>query len=147
MSHQDVKAYVTHLSAFRVVICRFCEIGIPPKDPFEHYKRHHTAKKDQYVSMETRHKIANYMTTLDLCQPKEVNLPDKRIPELKIIKERLKCRFPECDGCTVSEESMRKHYYVHQTSVPKFFKNWESTSLQTFFDEQHKKYDKSYISG
>ena len=147
MSHQDVKAYVTHLSAFRVVVCRFCEACISPGDPLRHYKDNHSAKKDHSVPMKMRHKIANYMTTLDLCQPKEVNLPDKRIPELKVIKEGLKCRFPECDDCTVSEESMRKHYYVHQTFVSKSFKNWESTSLQTFFDEQHKKYDKSYISG
>jgi len=145
MSYQDIKAYITHLSTFRVVICRFCEVCIPPGDPLRHYKDNHTVKKNHSVPMKIRHKIANYMTTLDLCQLKEVIFPDKRVPELKVIKDGFKCRFPECDNCAVSEESMRKHYYVHQKSVPKFFKNWESTSLQTFFDGHHKKYDNYFV--
>ena len=139
MSYQDVKAYVTHLLTFRVMICRFCEVCISPNDPFEHYKRHHTAKKDHYVPMKARHKIAEYMTTLDLCQPTEVNCPDTWVPELKIIKDGFKCKFPECNGCATSEQSMRQHYYVHQKQILKDFKNWERTALQTFFDGRHKK--------
>ena len=122
MSYGDIKSYVTHFSAFRVMICRFYEVCIFSKDSFDHYKRHHTAKKDQYVPMKAQHKIADYMTTLDLCQLK-INSSDKRVSELKVIKDELMCKFPDCDACAVSEESMRKHYYVHQKSVPKFFKN------------------------
>ena len=142
MSYQDVKPYVVHLTEFRVMICRFCEVCIPPKDPFEHYKRHHTVKKDHYVPMKARQKIAAYMTTLDLCQPQEIDPPDSRVPELKVIKKEFKCNFQKCGACATSEQSMRQHYYVHQKHIPKEFKNWESTSLQTFFDGQHKKYTK-----
>jgi len=128
------------------MICRFCEICIPPKDPLNHYKRHHTAKKDDPVPMKVRHKIADYMTTLDLCQSQEVIPPDNRVPELKVIKEGFMCNFPGCDGCATSEHSMRTHYYIHQKHIPKDFKNWESTALQTFFDDHHKKYDMLFIS-
>jgi hypothetical protein len=145
MAYQDIKPYVTHLSTFQVVVCRFCEICIPPKDPFEHYKRHHTAKRDYYVPMEIRHKIAEYMATLDLCQPQEVRTSDDLVPELKIVKEGFKCNFPGCDACVISEQSMRTHYYSHQKHIPKDFKNWESTSIQTFFEGYHKKYEKSFI--
>ena len=142
MSYQDIKPYVTHLSIFRVVICRFCEICIPPKDSLDHYKRHHTINKNHYVPMEVRHKIVDYMATLDLCQPQEVNCLISHISELKVIKEGFKCNFQGCDVCGISEQSMRTHYYSHQKRIPMNFKNWESTALQTFFDGQHKKYDK-----
>jgi len=139
MSYQDVKSYVTHLSTFKVMICHFCEICIPPKDPLDHYKRHHTAKKEHYIPMEARHKIADYMATLDLCQPKEVNSSDSWVPELKVIKEGFRCKFPGCEACGTSDQSMRMHYYIHQKQISKDFKNWESTALQTFFDGPHKK--------
>lgn len=146
MSYRDVKPYVTHLSALRVVVCRFCEAAIPPKDPLRHYAQNHTAKKDHPVSMEVRHQIENYMATLDLCQPLEVISPNNRVPELKVIEEGFKCNFPGCDGCATSEHSMRTHYYIHQKHIPKGFKNWESTSLQTFFDGHNKKYVNPYRS-
>jgi len=145
MSYRDIKPYVTHLPTSQVMVCRFCESCIPPKDPFEHYKRHHTAKKDHYVSMEARHKIANYMKTFDLCQPQEVKTSDGRMPELKIIKEGFRCKFPGCDACTISEPSMRMHYYIHQKYIIKDFKNWESTAIQTFFEGYHKEYEISFI--
>lgn len=146
MTHQDIKPYIIHLSTFRVVICRLCEICIPPKDPFEHYKRHHSAKKEHYVPMEIRRKIVEYMTTLDLCEPQEVRALDRRVSELKIIKDGFKCNFPGCGACVISEKSMRTHYYNHQKHIPKNFKNWDSTALQTFFDDQHRKYVKLFIS-
>jgi hypothetical protein len=79
------------------------------------------------------------MTTLDLCQPSEVTPPNNRVAELKVIKEGFKCNFPGCDTCGISEGSMRTHYYSHQEHIRMDFKNWESTSIQTFFDGQHKK--------
>jgi len=96
MSNQDVKAYVTRLSAFQVVMCRFCETCISLKDLFQHYKRHHTAKKDHYVSMKVRHTIADYMAELNLRQPQDVVLSHGMIPELKIVKEGFICKFPDC---------------------------------------------------
>jgi len=95
--------------------------------------------------MEMRRKIADYMTTLDLCQPQEVSSSHMLIPELKIIENGFKCNFTGCNTCTPSESSMRTHYYIHQKSVPQTFKNWESTSLQTFFDGKYKKYIKQLI--
>lgn len=139
----SVQQYVTHLPVFRVVACHFCEACIPPKDPFRHYEDNHTAKKEHPVPMEVRRKIADYMATLNLCQPHEAIPPNTLIPELKVFKEGFICKFPNCGACSTSESSMRKHYYIHQKSVPKSYKNWESTSLQTFFDGQHKKYIQS----
>lgn len=145
MSYRDVKPYVTHLSAFGVIVCRFCEIGIPPKDPLRHYEKNHTAKKDHPVSMEVRRKIVDYMTTLNLRQPQEVTSPDYRVPELKVIEEGFICNFPECGTCATSEHSMRTHYYSHQKHIPKEFKNWKSTALQTFFEGHHRKYDNHFV--
>ena len=138
-------SYITHLPIFKVIACNFCEICIPPKDPLRHYEDNHTAKKKYPVAMNIRRKIADYMATLDLCQPQDVPSSDILIPELKIIKNGFKCNFLGCNTCGTSEKSMRKHYYIHQKSVPNTFKNWESTSLQTFFDGQHKKYIKQLI--
>jgi Orsellinic acid/F9775 biosynthesis cluster protein D len=146
MPVQDIKSYITYLSIFQVIVCRFCEICIPPKDPLRHYEDNHTAKKDYPVPMQVRRKIADYMATLDLCQPQEIIPPHVLVPELKVLKEGFVCKFPGCGTCAISESSMRKHYYVHQNSVPKTYKNWESTSLQTFFDGQHRKYIKLFNS-
>jgi hypothetical protein len=143
MSYQDIQSYVTHLSTFQAVLCRFCEVCIPPNDPFRHYKDNHNAKKTHYVPVEMRHKIAGYMETLDLCQPKEINC-NSWVPELKVIKEGFKCKFPECNACAISEQSMRTHYYIHQKHIPITFKNWEQTAIQTFFDGQNKKYINTY---
>ena len=104
-------------------MCRFCEIDISPKDPLRHYENNHTAKKDHFVSMKVRYKIADYMTTLNLCQPHEVIPSDHRVPELKVINEEFICSFPECEACAASEHNMRTHYYSHQKHVPKDFKN------------------------
>ena len=145
MSVPEIKSYIVHLPTFQVIVCHFCEVCIPPKDPLRHYEDHHTAKKDHPVPMEVRHKIADYMATLNLCQPKEVVSLHSLVPELKVIKEGFICKFPQCGTCCTSEPSMRKHYYVHQKSMPKTYKNWESTSLQTFFEGSHRKYDKSFI--
>jgi Orsellinic acid/F9775 biosynthesis cluster protein D len=138
MSYKDIQPYITHLSAFQVVLCHFCKACIPPNDPLWHYKENHNAKKNHYIPVEIWDKIANYMATLDLCQPKEV-YSDSWVPELKVIKEGFRCNFPGCRDCQTSESSMRTHYYTHQECIPKDFKNWESTALQTFFDGQHKK--------
>ena len=146
MSVQDIESYITHLPILKVIICRPCEVCIPPNDPFRHYKDHHTAKKDYPVPMEVRYKIADYMATLNLCQPQEVVCPHNLVPELKVIEEGFECGFPGCGSCTTSEKSMRTHYYKHQEHIPKDFKNWEPTALQTFFDGQHKKYIKLFIS-
>jgi len=142
MSYQDITPYVTHLPTFQVMVCHFCKICIPPNDPLLHYKRHHTANKDHYVPMKVRHKIADYMATIDLRQPHEVITPHRKVIELKVIKEGFKCNFPSCRSCAISEQSMRTHYYTHQSHISKEFKDWESTALQTFFDGQHKKYMK-----
>jgi hypothetical protein len=103
-------------------------------------------KKEHTVSSIIRHKIAEYMATLNLRQPQEVIPPKKRIPELKVIEKGFKCNFPGCEVCATSESSMRTHYYTHRKHIPKDFKDWESTALQTFFDGQHRKHIKSFIS-
>jgi hypothetical protein len=139
MLYQNVRPYVTHIPTLRVVICRFCEICIPPKDPLRHYKDNHTAKKLNYVPMETRLQVEAFMRTLNLCEPHDVITPHDRVPGLKILEEGFKCNFAGCDTCGTSEHSLRTHYYSHQKHIPKDFKNWESTALQTFFDGHHRK--------
>jgi Orsellinic acid/F9775 biosynthesis cluster protein D len=142
MSLQEVKHYITHLPEFKVVICQPCEIGIPPKDPLRHYKQNHTAKKNHPVSMEVRRKVEEYMATLDLVEPDKVICPREPVPHLKMIEDGFVCNFPGCGQCSISESSMRTHYYTHQKHIPKGFKDWESTSIQTFFEGHHKRYDK-----
>jgi hypothetical protein len=135
MSAQHLESYIT----FQVIVCRSCESCVPPKDPVRHYEDNHTVKNNHPVSPKVRHEIADYMATLDLCQPKEVIHPHYLVPELKVIKDGLICNFPNCGSCRTSEESMRTHYYSHQKHIPKDFKDWESTAVQTFFDGHHKK--------
>jgi Orsellinic acid/F9775 biosynthesis cluster protein D len=95
MTEQAIESYVTHLPGFRVVVCRFCEDCIPPKDPLDHYKRNHSSKKPHFVPTAVRHKIMAYMATLDLCDPRDVILPDQLIPELKVINNGFVCKFPD----------------------------------------------------
>lgn len=140
MSFQEVKHYITHLPEFKVVVCRPCEFCIPPKDPLRHYTQNHTTKKDHPVAMEVRRKVAAYMTTLDLLEPDKVVSPRELVPELKVIKNGWICKFPGCGQCSTSESGMLTHYYTHRKHIPKDFKDWESTSLQTFFDGRNKKY-------
>lgn len=145
MSFENIKLYITHLPDYRVVACRFCEACIPPKEPLDHYENNHTSSKDYPIPMKIRRRIADYMATLDLCQPDEVIFPNNRVPALKIIKKGYICRFPGCNTCGTSEPSMRTHYYSHQKHIPMKFKNWEPTALQTFFDGKHKKYIKLFL--
>ena len=144
MSLQEVKNYITYLPEFQVVVCRLCEICIPPKDPLRHYERNHTSKKDHPVAMKVRRKIAEYMATFDLYEPHNVISPRGSVPQLKVIKNGLICNFPGCDQCSTSENDMLTHYYTHQKHIPKGFKDWELTSLQTFFEDQNKKYINLY---
>jgi len=105
-----------------------------------HYEDHHTAKKEHPVPTNIRHKIMEYMTTLDLCEPREVVCPSALVPELKIITEKgYVCRFVGCGKCATTEDSMVTHYYEHQSCIPKDFKDWEEASIQTFFDGKYKK--------
>jgi hypothetical protein len=146
MSFQHLSSYVTYLPIFRVIVCHFCKSCIPPNDPLRHYELNHTATKAHHIPMEIRLKIRDYMTTLDLCEPSDVISSNRLIPLLKVISKGFKCNFTGCEACRTSESSMRTHYYTHQEHIPKGFKNWESTALQTFFDGQHKKYIKLFIS-
>lgn len=140
MSTEDLRHYITYLPAHRVVTCRFCMICIPPENPMRHYADHHTAKKEHPVPMNIRHKIVEYMGTVDLCAPDEVISPSILIPELKIITEKgYVCNFAGCGKCATTEGSMVTHYYEHQAHIPKGFKDWEETALQTFFDGKHKR--------
>jgi len=139
MSSQDISSYITHLPAFKVVVCCFCEGCIPPNAALRHYESNHTATKAHYVPTEIRHKIKDYMETLDLCDPDKVVSPDRLIPQLKIIREGLVCNFPGCGVCRTSGHGMRMHYYTHRKAIPKNFKDWEETSLQTFFEGYHQK--------
>jgi hypothetical protein len=139
MSAINLEPYITHLSVFRVVVCNFCEVCVPPKDPYDHYKLNHTATKKHPIPMNVRHDIAAYMKMLDLCEPKDVVHPENKVSQLKVIKKGYVCSFPGCGTCGTSEKSMHTHYYAHQASIPNGFRNWEETSLQTFFDGQHKK--------
>ena len=141
MTHQDLEPYIIHLPAFRVVVCRPCKTCVPPKDPISHYKSNHTAKKVHPISTEIRHKIADYMATLDLCEVQEVTPPNIMIPELKVIMEGYVCKFPGCNVCDTTPGSMRQHYYMHKEHIPNDFIDWEPTALQTFFDGRNKKYD------
>jgi hypothetical protein len=139
MSFQDLNSYVTHLPEFKVVVCRFCEECIPPDNPLDHYESHHTATKEHPIPMEIRRKIQEYIAILNLCDPRKVILPNRHIPQLKISGNGYVCNFPGCGKCRTSEHGMRMHYYAHQKSVPKDFKNWEKTSFQTFFDGQNRR--------
>ena len=146
MSLQEVKDYINYLPEFQVVVCHLCEIGIPPKNPLRHYEQNHTSKKDHPVAMEIHRKIAEYMATLNLCEPHKVICPRQLVPGLKVIKDGLICNFPGCGQCSTSESGMVTHYYTHQKHIPKGFKDWELTSLQTFFEGQNKKYVNLYQS-
>jgi hypothetical protein len=139
MSSQDISLYVEHLSEFKVIICNFCEECIPPNDPVRHYELHHTAKSVYPVSMEVHRNVRDYMATLDLCDPDKVVPPNRLVPQLKVIKKGLVCIFSGCGACRTTPHSMRTHYYTHQKSISKEFKDWEETSLQTFFEGQHRK--------
>ena len=145
MSEINPQSYVTHLPEFRVVVCRLgCLSAIPPKDPMRHYKLNHTVRKDHPVGMDVRHKITEYMATLDLCEPGEVVTPHALVEELKVIPRGFICNSSGCGKCTTSKDSMVTHYYkAHRDQIHKGIqKNWEETSLQTFFQGQHRKYYK-----
>ena len=139
MSSYDIGSYVEHLPKFKVIVCRFCEECIPPKDPLSHYQLNHTATKEHPVSTEIRHKIRDYMATLNLCNPKNVVHPNRLVPQLKIIKEGYTCNFEGCGVCRTTSGGMRTHYYAHKKPIPKDFKDWKETSLQTFFEGYHQK--------
>ena len=121
------------------MLCRFCESCIPPSEPLRHYELNHTATKERPVPTGIRHKVRDYMATLDLCDPDKVVSPNRLVPELKIIREGLVCNFAGCGACRTSGHGMRMHYYTHQKPIPKDFEDWEETSLQTFFDGRYKK--------
>ena len=139
MSSQDVDSYVTHLPEFKVVVCDFCKECIPPDVPVRHYELNHTATSAHPIPTEIRHKIRDYMATLDLYDPKMVISPNRFIPQLKIIGKGLVCKFPGCGACRTSPQSMRTHYYTHKDSISNDFKDWEETSFQSFFVGRHKK--------
>ena len=137
MSSQDISLYVAHLPEFKVVVCNFCEECIPPDAPVRHYESNHTAKSKHPVSVEIRHNVRDYMAILDLCDPDKVASPNRLVPQLEVIKKGLVCKFPDCGVCRTTPNSMRTHYYIHQKSISKEFKDWEETSLQTFFKGHH----------
>jgi hypothetical protein len=139
MSFEHLNSYITYLSEFKVVNCRFCEGCIPPNNPVRHYELNHTAKNVHYVPTNIRHQVRDYMATLNLCEPDKVISPNRLVPGLKIIKKGFVCKFAGCGDCRTSEAGMRTHYYSHREHIPKDFKDWESTGLQTFFDGHHKK--------
>jgi len=121
MSFQEIKQYITYLPEIQVVVCRLCEICIPLKNLLRHYTQNHTSKKDHLVPMEVRRKVAEYMTTLDLCEPHNIISSRGSIPQLKVIKNGWVCNFPGCDQCSTSESGMLTHYYTHQNHIPKGF--------------------------
>jgi hypothetical protein len=89
--------------------------------------------------MKIRHDIAAYMKTLDLGDPKDMIPPETGIRQIKIIEEGWVCNFPGCHKCATSEPSIRTHYYKHRDHVPKDFKDWEETPIQTVFEGYHRK--------
>lgn len=123
MSPQEVKNHITYLPEFQIVIYHLYEIYIPSKDPLQHYEQNHTSKKDHPIAMEVHRKIAEYMTTLDLCESHRIIFPRELIPQLKIIKNGWICNFPECDQYSISENDILTHYYTHQKYIPKDFKD------------------------
>ena len=86
------------------------------------------------------------MATLNLCDPKKIISPNKLVPGLKIVKQGYVCNFPGCGDCRTSESGIRTHYYTHQKHIPKDFKDWKSTAIQTFFDGHNRKYINIYQS-
>lgn len=139
MMFEELKAYITYLPAFKVVVCQFCWNCIPPSNVLHHYETNHTASKEHPIPMPVRRQVMEYMSGLDLCQPKEVVSPLEWIPQLKLIKDGQVCKFPNCGACRTSEDSMVTHYYKHQKRIPKGFTNWQRTGIQTFFDGQNRK--------
>src|SRR5215471_954742 len=139
MTFGRLNSYITYLPEFKVVSCISCEYCNPPNDPVRHYQLNHTNKKAHYVPTDIRHDVRDYMATLNLCKPEDVVSPYRLVPGLKIIEKGFVCKFPGCRDCRTSEDGMRTHYYSHREHIPKDFKDWEPTALQTFFDGQHKK--------
>jgi hypothetical protein len=139
MSSSDISSYIKYLPEFKVVVCLLCKECVSPNARLRHYEDNHAAKTEYFVEMEVRHRIRDYMATVDLCEPDKVVAPNRFIPELKIIGKGYICKFPQCGACRMSEHSMRTHYYSHKKSVPKDFKDWEETSLQTFFAGRNQK--------
>jgi len=142
-SEETIDSYVTHLPQFRVMVCLPCEACIPPKEPLRHYEYNHTSTMDFPIEMGVRRQVAEYMATLDLCQPKEVVPPNELVPQLDVIKKGYICNITSCGHCASTEDSMRTHCRnVHKISVPKSetHPDWRRTSLQTFFKGTHKKY-------
>ena len=144
MSLEQLNSYITHLPEFKVVSCRFCEFCIPPNDPLRHYELNHTAKKAHYVPIDIRYQVKDYMATLNLCELDKVVSPNRLVRGLKIVEKGYVCNFPGCGDCRTSESSMRTHYYSHREHIPKNFKDWESTAIQTFFDGRNRKYINLY---
>ena len=130
--------YVIHFTDRRVVVCRFCHTGIPPKDPQSHYNCHHTESKKFPLPFETRQRIVEYISTLDLLPPKYVQIPSTYISALQV-QPGWRCRHEGCNHCTTTEDSMRTHYRYHQKSVAQNFQNWEACEVQTWFEGNYKK--------
>jgi hypothetical protein len=139
MAIEELGSYITYLCEFKVVVCQLCQSCIPPNDPLRHYLLNHTMKKGVYVPVKVRHRVKEYMETLNLCEPDKVIAPNRLIPELRIINEGFVCKFSGCTVCGTSRSSMRTHYYAHEKYVPNNFKDCEETRVQTFFEGHHRK--------
>ena len=127
MSSQDLRPYITYLSTLKVIVCRFCEGCIPPDTPLRYYKSNYTTKKPHPIPVEIRHRIKEYITTLDLYNPSEVLQLNSLVPELKVIEKGYICNFIRCGACRTSELSMRTHYYFYRKYIPKGFADWKET--------------------
>ena len=92
----SLNQYIVHLMDYKVVICRLCQIGIPPDNSQAHYNCHHTDSKKFPISLEIRQQIVQHMSTLSLVAPTDVEITGNYIPELGV-QWGWRCKYKDCN--------------------------------------------------
>jgi hypothetical protein len=141
MTPTSLTKLIEYLPTFKVIVCRFCQVCIPPNAPLRHYRDNHRTNQEHPINTLVRDQIIEYMTTIDLCRPDQVISPQQSIPQLKQPKKGFICKWAGCEVCRTSESGMRTHYYAHIQHIPKEFKNWDITWVQTFFEGHYRRYN------
>jgi hypothetical protein len=132
--------YVIHNEIYQVLICRQHHYAISPEFITRHFRQFHKS-----VPLETRDKITEYASKLNLLEPKKVSIPTEMIPiEGLTIHNGYKCTYNGCTELKGTLESMRKHCYTHGWVISDGIQ-WREQKLQTFFTSSNKKYIHFYL--